>query len=170
MALLMNFFANRRHNLCMGILHKGERYSQTKYKNHIYLPSLCSSCPSSWVLKTIYNAKGVSAIGDDRNLINPMNLRLSSLVSASNTAFSPSDNLSFMNRLQTNCLLQNAVDKAFYSQGNCKKNHLTPKILSKYSGLQPASFLLFGTPSFSDVSALSRLSAIFFTKEKFSAA
>jgi len=55
-------------------------------------------------------------------------------------------------------------------QGNCKKNHLTPNILRRYSGLHPASFLLFGTPNFSDVSALSRFNAIFFTSEKFSAA
>lgn len=57
-------------------------------------------------------------------------------------------------------------------QGNCKKNHLTltPRILRRYSGLHPASFLLLGTPNFSDVSALSNPRAIFFTNEKFSAA
>ena len=55
-------------------------------------------------------------------------------------------------------------------QGNCMKNHLTPNTLRRYSGLHPASFLLFGIPNFSDVSFLSKLRAIFFTNEKFSAA
>ncbi len=61
-------------------------------------------------------------------------------------------------------------------QGNCKKNHLTtiapltPKILRRYSGLQPANFLLFGTPSFSVVSAFNKFKAIFLANEKFSAA
>lgn len=59
-----------------------------------------------------------------------------------------------------------------FNQGNCKKNHLTltPRIFNRYSGLHPASFLLLGTPNFSDVSALSNPRAIFFTNEKFSAA
>ena len=63
-------------------------------------------------------------------------------------------------------------DKELGHQGNCKKNHLTltPKIFRRYSGLHPASFLLLGTPNFSDVSALSNPRAIFFTNEKFSAA
>jgi len=60
----------------------------------------------------------------------------------------------------------------FSYQGNCKRNHLTltPRIFKRYSGLHPASFLLLGTPNFSDVSALSNPRAIFFTSEKFSAA
>lgn len=51
-------------------------------------------------------------------------------------------------------------EETAFVPGKLHEKYLTPKILRRYSGLHPASFLLFGTPNFSGVSALSNPSAM----------